>query len=584
MVQESITELLESFHPGRRDFGRRLTEMLENDPGEVQRALVDYLSREGHRPGEQFVIWVLREQDRIVPLLLDTELCSLERALRLARIVKRHVDQIDVLLARHLKHARGETAVRILRLLAETAENNRTLPLLSRVLREESPQLRSKAARVFAQHCQNTLFTENALKDPEPSVRASAIEGLGLSARPFDRKVLELARSDSDPAVKAHALLAFYRQGDPRAPDLLRSMLESPGAPLREWAAWAMGETGDDQFVDDLEALQADPAAAVRDSAAKAAVRLKEAAVEEAEEPSIEEDLAARYWEELAGDAGRAAVHVPLAHVDSTGLRSIQFVVARHEGAYLDTLAPEHVSVHENGVAIPEAAAVTPRDRGPLALAYVLDCSGSMSALKVREMNAAVLRSLEGKAPEDRVAIYKYSMDVERAAGLSGDLRHLDAAIRRKHAGLKTASRLHDAISKALDDLAAEKGCRAVVAIADGADRGSEHSLPSLVRKSRRHGIALHVAAFDAGSELQQLSELAKLAGGLFYPAEDARALGSACRQLVSWLKNFYAVSYRSSRQPGRVQIQVRTPAFDAETSVEAVPLVYDAPAGGGTG
>jgi hypothetical protein len=129
-------------------------------------------------------------EDKLLDLLTNSQLASLEDAIIIAKIMNKVVNQMDVQLAQALSQAPDELAARILRLLAEISDSNRTLPLLTSTLRGESPELRSKAAFVFARHCHNSLFIERALQDNDAKVRASALKGLSLSGHAVDPSAL----------------------------------------------------------------------------------------------------------------------------------------------------------------------------------------------------------------------------------------------------------------------------------------------------------------------------------------------------------------------------------------------------------
>ena len=256
----TVTSLLENFSPQDRNAGRQLAAMLKEDPASFQRDVVDYMSSGGELPGTRMLIWLLQREHKLLDILLDAQLASLEVAIKVAPLIKMTVDQLDVLLVRELQGAPEELAFRILRLLAEVSNSNRTLPLLTTTLRQANPALRSKAARIFSRHCQNTLFVENALKDPDPEVRASAIQGLSESAYQPSRSILVQAFMDSDPAVRSHAAVACHRMGDPDQALKMVTVMSSHGNPgFRAPAAWAMGEIGSRPCVTLLEKLRNDP-------------------------------------------------------------------------------------------------------------------------------------------------------------------------------------------------------------------------------------------------------------------------------------------------------------------------------------
>ena len=271
----TVTSLLESFSDQNRDAGKQLTTLLKSDPPSFQRAAIQYMSNGGQPSGTRLLVWLLQKEHKLLDMLLNPQVASLEDAIKAAKRIRKTVDLLDVLLARALEAAPEGLALRILRLLAEVSDSNRTLPILTKTLREESPGLRSKAALIFSRYCHNTLFVENALKDPEPEVRASAIQGLCESEYQPDLSVIAEVFNDSDPSVRARAAVARSRMGEAdQAVGMLRDMSRHKDPGFRAQAAWAMGEIGSRPCALLLEKLRADPSPEVRAQAEEALSRM----------------------------------------------------------------------------------------------------------------------------------------------------------------------------------------------------------------------------------------------------------------------------------------------------------------------
>ena len=556
----AVQSLLENFSHQNRDAGRQLTVLLKEDPASFQRAVVQCVSKGGQLPGTRLLIWLLQKEHKLLDMLLNPQLSSIEDAIKVAKLMKTIVDQLDVLLARALKEAPEELALRILRLLAEVADSNRTLPLLTRTLREASPDLRSKAALIFSRHCHNTLFIENALKDPDPQVRSSAIQGLSESEYRPDLSILSAAFTDCDPSVKVQAALTCHQMGEAdQAVQMLRAMSGHEDPSFRAQAAWALGEIGGRPCVFLLKKLRGDTAYEVRMQADEELSKLSE---NQSSNGSAGGDA----------DCNELEINSIFAAVDERGRRRVCVAVFDGKGEPVTDLAEQDFHIEEGGVEIAHSHFESPSHRDPLSLAYVLDCSGSMSIGKVRDMGTAVAKSLEDKQPEDRISIYKYAFDVERAVEFTGSPKRLTAVIKRPYMGLKTASRLHDAILQALDDVILETGYRAVVAITDGADRGSEHTYPAVVRRFRNALVPLYVIGYGCGKAERDLGSLGTQSGGLFLSAENGGELNTACQSLLRRLSNYYSISYEHEEKPGGpLRLWIDGPSGAGELSVEPV-------------
>ena len=559
LVEDQVASLLARVGDNPRDLGRRLSDLLSQYPRSFLQAAVKYLLGAEQSPAARIMVWLLEKEGMLLDILLNPTLCSLDESVFLAKLIHANVDHIDVQLAKALKGAQESQASRILRLLAVVVQNNRTLPLLIHALRDKSPELRSNAALIFARYCQNELFVTNAMQDLDPTVRASAIAGLGMADRIPDTAVLSEALSDPNPRVQATAILAYRRIDENSAFEKLEEMARHQNADFRAIAAWAMGETQAMRFVSTLERMQQDRASEVRREAEEALGKI----------PAAEAPLRSAVPEEPAGLA-TFNIEPLYAVADETSLRRLYLAVTDSEGSVVAGLSHQDFQLQEDGSSVNGQEVWGPERCEPAAIAYVLDCSGSMSASAIHEMNTAVIKSLSHKRPDDRVAIVKFSMDVEHAVGLTDDLKHLKAVAQRKHMGLRTSSRLHDALEGALEEVAKQStGCRAVIAIADGPDRGSEFNLHNIVGKARDIAAPLYVFGFGPDARVGSLPDLAELTGGRFFRAADGDELAAVCGELMRKISARYTLTYHGAdSHPEAIQVRVTTQTGRGETSV----------------
>ena len=559
LVEDQVASLLARGDDNPRDLGHRLGDLLRQDRRGFQQAAVKYLLAAEQSPAARIVVWLLEKEGMLPGILLSPSVCSLDESVFLARVIHTNVDQIDVQLAKALKGAHESQALRILRLLAVVVQNNRTLPLLIRSLRDRSPELRSNTALIFARHCQNEIFVANVMRDPNPAVRASALEGLGMADRTPDPEVLSEAFSDPNPRVQANAILAYRRIDENAAFEKLEEMARHQNGDFQAAAAWAMGETQAPRFLSTLKRMQQDRTSEVRRKADEALGKI----------PADESSIPSAVPQESAGLA--AFTIEPLyAVADETSLRRLHLAVTDSEGFAVAGLSHQDFQLQEDGGSVNGQEVFGPEQSDPAAIAWVLDCSGSMSASAIQEMNTAVIKSLRHKRRDDRVAIVKFSMDVERAVGLTDNLKLLKAVVQRKHMGMRTSSRLHDAVERAFEEVAGQgAGCRAVIAIADGPDRGSESNFSDIVRRARDIAAPLYVVGFGAEARTGSLPDLADPTGGRFFSTEGGDELASVCVELMRKISARYTVTYHGSDSyPEAIRVRVTTQSGRGETSV----------------
>jgi HEAT repeat protein len=125
--------------------------------------------------------------------------------------------------------------------------------------RLEPVSLRASAARALQAGVQSRHYPAliEALKDPEPSVRAGAIDGLASPHYPGAIEPIALMLNDSVEYVRIYAAYAFARLADRRAFDpLLRALADSaPG--VRSAAITALGRLRDRRAIPAIERLLA---------------------------------------------------------------------------------------------------------------------------------------------------------------------------------------------------------------------------------------------------------------------------------------------------------------------------------------
>ena len=558
-MEQNIATLLD--HAAQsRDGGRQLVALLTRNPAVFQSAAARYLTNGHDDQSLRLLIWVLQREGQLLELLLNPRVASVEEAVPLAGVIKRFINQVDIHLAKALQDASDESAMRILRLMAEVCDSNRVLPLLTRILRERGPELRSTAAFIFARYCRNTLFFENALRDPEPAVRAQALDGLIAADYAPDPSVLEAAAVDSNPAVRVRALVSRHRLGDEDgAVNFLTGMTKDTDADSRAAAAWALGEIPDRRSPRLLEDLGQDSEKSVRDAAREALEQL-----------GIDFDAAPASNQGVLNSNDELTLETIFAAITNGGRRRIGLAVTRADGSALADLDDRDFQITEGGEPVESPHIEQPSLRDALSLAFVLDCSRSMSISKVREVNTALVESVGEKLPPDRLAFFKYGFDIEAAAEFSENPKRLAALIRRPFKGATNASRLHDALSEALEAVTGEPGCRGIVVISDGVDQGSEHTFPSIVKKLQGAGVPLYVIGYGCGEDAREISSLARQSGGVYYAADDHWELEKVCRALLRRLANHYSVTYeREEPAPALIELAVSSFAGKGQCTVE---------------
>jgi hypothetical protein len=125
---------------------------------------------------------------------------------------------------------------------------------------------------------------------------------------------------------------------------------------------------------------------------------------------------------------------------------------------------------------------------------------------------------------------------------------------------------MHDAVCRAVDELRALPGFRAVITIADGADRGSDNNLVRTIERVRASGVPLFMIGYGSEVETAELRELALHTAGRFELISAGQSLSAACQKLVCSFASHYAISYARPTPPKEsFRIQVKAPSGQGE-------------------
>jgi tight adherence protein C len=184
----------------------------------------------------------------------------------------------------------------------------------------------------------------------------------------------------------------------------------------------------------------------------------------------------------------------------------------------------------------------------PVALALVLDTSGSMAGKPFADAKAAMSSLVQSLGPNDKAAIITFNTAVSIPQLLTADKAALAGAIDRAVAGGDTA--IFDAVNAAADVIAPvpAQTRRAIILLTDGIDNSSRTTLAAVTAKVTALGAPLYVIGLGTDLDrpvLQALADGSK--GGAAYVAPTSAQLAGIYAGLSEQLATEYVVSYRSN-------------------------------------
>jgi outer membrane protein OmpA-like peptidoglycan-associated protein len=191
---------------------------------------------------------------------------------------------------------------------------------------------------------------------------------------------------------------------------------------------------------------------------------------------------------------------------------------------------------------------VTEREREPLAVALVMDHSGSMGDVRARTVQEAARAFIKRKATEDAIALIRYDHRTRLDAPLTTDPDVLNAALPVNGLqGLGGGTAILSGVAMGIQHLRTEgRGFerRAVIIFTDGKENSSSISRDSLVALSISSGIPICAVDFGNGIQTGYSQSLAQSTGGAYQHIYRSQDFAPMFEDVYKRLKNSYVVEY----------------------------------------
>lgn len=241
-------------------------------------------------------------------------------------------------------------------------------------------------------------------------------------------------------------------------------------------------------------------------------------------------------------------IRIVISRVDAGQFPTVRLVasVIDASGKAVPGLRPEDLQLRESNLAI--SATVTLASLvSPVALALVVDTSGSMSGRPLADAKAAMATMISALGPNDQVAVLSFNATVRIAQPLTSDKTRALAAVGSMSAGGDTA--IYDAVvgaAQALDS-ADPKVRRAIVLLTDGLDTASRNTSASAIARLGAAGLPLYAVGLGDNLDRSVLQGLARASsGGAAYVAPTSGQLAGLYAALAEQILTEYTVEYQS--------------------------------------
>jgi len=191
----------------------------------------------------------------------------------------------------------------------------------------------------------------------------------------------------------------------------------------------------------------------------------------------------------------------------------------------------------------------------PLAIALVMDVSGSMRGEALEDAQIAAARFLDRLGPEDQAALIAFSSDVDpnpdnlkpdKEYGFTHVLKPIYDTVDRLEA--EGATELYHALEKAIALTAKlPEGHRAVLLLSDGMNDPAGLGDPEIpLQMAKEHQVPVFVIGLGNNFDKSYVENLAAQSGGFVRIAPKSSELAQAFDDIAQLLKTQFVLSYES--------------------------------------
>lgn len=226
-----------------------LSKIYDEQPGAFLDRAVPVLKTDQDSPGFQYLMAFLLSKNLFRQVLFDPAVLSVEEAAGVLKATKRIEPGIEPRLVNEL--STGGTAlqlVRLMEILVHMPNSSSLLPLLTKLMRYPDSYVQSKAALLIGRLNQNIEWVRQRLADPDPRVRANAIESLWGETGSEALSVFEECAKSPENRLAGNAIVGMYLAGQPKALRLAAALTESTSDTARLTGYWVMSFLGDNRF------------------------------------------------------------------------------------------------------------------------------------------------------------------------------------------------------------------------------------------------------------------------------------------------------------------------------------------------
>jgi Ca-activated chloride channel homolog len=235
----------------------------------------------------------------------------------------------------------------------------------------------------------------------------------------------------------------------------------------------------------------------------------------------------------------------------------VEVTVRDQHGGIVDDLAQQDFHIYEDGVE--QKISTFSRDELPLAVALVLDCSGSMDPV-LRQLSRVAAETLSPLKPNDEVALFDFAARADLRVGLTTNRRRIVERIASMRAAGGTV--IPDALYEAASYLysAAPERRHAIILVSDNDNTLKGYADESdVIRQALQAQTVIYSIRVEPRPPSHEMgvilpifrdvsvSKITQETGGEVIDAANIEAIRPAMTSIVTRLKRRYSLGYYST-------------------------------------
>ena len=360
----TVEDFLAQFDLNPFGVSRALRELRDMHPEHFKQSALRAIADLPENPGIRFLSTLVPLDEPILELISSPKAFDLDRARRIVEVMRRIDSQAEAKLLR-LVYANPARPLappvvdRILDIVDAVSEGPRLVPVLMQIFRSANPHLRARLSLSIGRHHRNKDWLEDRMRDPDPRVRANAVEANWQFRDHTALSIFNMALRDAHHRVIGNGAVGLYYAGEIRCLQVFGGLLGNANPHCRAAGLWAVGHLQDTRFQQWISLSPDEKNMMVRRALVVAHGRLKRALELREEQPKLTLRLIKATRQPLAGEGQhepqqyRTHLFFEVLSPDGArpmqGLKGIQFQIFENNEAILDYSVHERTSYCKPG-------------------------------------------------------------------------------------------------------------------------------------------------------------------------------------------------------------------------------------------